>query len=100
MSCREALVNPICQGKPELFYQFLGCRGADGETLLPEPIALRLPDFVRAWESDPQNAGDLKGLSWEKLKEALHIDITDAALTADAMAMMLSRMIQDEMKGA
>ena len=39
-------------------------------------------------------------MSWEKLKEALHIDITDAALTADAMAMMLSRMIQDEMKGA
>ena len=35
-----------------------------------------------------------------KLKEALHIDITDAALTADAMTMMLSRMIQDEMQGS
>ena len=85
----------------QIFYNFLGGRGADGLTLLPEPATLRLPHFVRTFDwVGLEDGSDLKGLEYAEIEEVAHVCFMDAALTADGMTMMLSRMIQNEMQGA
>ena len=85
----------------QIFYNFLGGRGADCLTLLPEPATLRLPGYVRTFERDGLVDGaDLKRLDYDEIEAVAHVCFMDAALTADGMTMMLSRMIQNEMQGA
>ena len=85
----------------QIFYNFLGGRGADGRTLLPAPATLRLPGYVRTFEQrDLVDGAGLKRLSYAEIEEVAHVCFMDAALTADGMTMMLSRMIQNEIQGA
>ena len=85
----------------QIYYNFLGGRGADGRTLLPAPATLRLPGYVRTFEQGGLVDGaGLKRLSYAEIEAVAHVCFMDAALTADGMTMMLSRMIQNEMQGA
>ena len=95
------LMRPARFKVGQIYYNFLGGRGADGSTLLPAPATLRLPHFVRTFEWDGlEDGSDLKCLSYEEIEAVAHVCFMDAALTADGMTMMLSRMIQNEMQGA
>ena len=95
------LMRPARFKVDQIFYNFLGGRGADGHTLLPAPATLRLPGYVRTFEQrDLVDGAGLKRLDYDEIEAVAHVCFMDAALTADGMTMMLSRMIQNEMQGA